>query len=182
MKPTDHTAMESRRLASRSGHACGREAAAGNVRAVRAAITLLVAGGLLFAMAPGVHAALYKWTDDRGVIHYSDKMPPDALNRASVELNRDGTTVRKREQVKPVAQRAPKAFAITEKRGWFLRSDDSEAMAVVLQHCQRAKVRCWLYAVDDRVVWAREAEGRTDAGKLRRVAPPTRALSAAAID
>ena len=108
MKPTDHTAMESRRLASRSGHACGREAAAGNVRAVRAAITLLVAGGLLFAMAPRAHAALYKWTDERGVIHYSDKMPPDALNRASVELNRDGTTVRKREQVKPVAQRAPK--------------------------------------------------------------------------
>jgi dienelactone hydrolase len=77
---------------------------------------------------------------------------------------------------------APKAFAITEKRGWFLRSDDSEAMAVVLRHCQRAKVRCWLYAVDDRVVWAPEAEGRTDAGKLRRVAPPTRALSGAAID
>jgi hypothetical protein len=63
---------------------------------------------LLFAMAPGARAALYKWTDERGVIHYSDKMPPDAVNRASVELNRDGTTVRKREQVKPVAQRVPK--------------------------------------------------------------------------
>jgi dienelactone hydrolase len=79
-------------------------------------------------------------------------------------------------------QGAPKAFAITEKRGWFLRSDDSEAMAVVLQRCQRAKVRCWLYAVDDRVVWSPQAEARTDAGKLRRVAPPTGALSAAGIN
>ncbi|HKU85707.1 MAG TPA: DUF4124 domain-containing protein [Casimicrobiaceae bacterium] len=100
--------MESRRLASRTGNACRRDAAAGNPRAVRAAITVLVAGGLLFAMVPGAKAAMYKWTDDRGVIHYSDKMPPDAVNRASVELNRDGTTVRKREQVKPVTQRVPK--------------------------------------------------------------------------
>ena len=96
--------MESRRLASRFGSAGGRTAARENRRGVHAAIALLVAGGVLFAMAPGARAALYKWTDDRGVTHYSDKMPPDAVNRASVELNRDGTTVRKREQVKPVAQ------------------------------------------------------------------------------
>ena len=100
--------MESRRLASRSGHAGRHEAAAGNPRIVRAAIMFLVAGGLLFAMAPGARAALYKWTDDRGITHYSDKMPPDAVNRASVQLNRDGTTVRKREEAKAVAQRAPK--------------------------------------------------------------------------
>ena len=108
MMPTENTAMESSRLASLSGHACGRDAAARDNRAVRAAVTFLVASGLLFAMAPGARAALYKWTDERGVIHYSDKMPPDAVNRASTELNRDGTTVRKREQVKPVAQRLPK--------------------------------------------------------------------------
>jgi hypothetical protein len=100
--------MESRRLASLSGHACGRDAAAGMPSAVRAAVTLLVAGVLLFAMASGAEGALYKWTDERGVTHYSDKMPPDAVNRASVEMNRDGTTARKREQVKPVAQRIPK--------------------------------------------------------------------------
>ena len=100
--------MEFCRLASRPGHAGGRDAASGNRRAVRAAVALLDAGGLLFAMAPGARAALYKWTDERGVTHYSDKMPADAVNRASVELNRDGTTVRKREQVKPVAQRLPR--------------------------------------------------------------------------
>ena len=100
--------MESRRLASRFGHAGGHTATRANRRSVHAAIALLVAGTVLFAMAPGARAALYKWTDDRGVTHYSDKMPPDAVNRASVELNRDGTTVRKREQVKPVAQQLPK--------------------------------------------------------------------------
>ena len=100
--------MESRRLASLSGHACDRDAAAGTHRFVRIAVTFLVAGALSFAMAPGAREALYKWTDERGVTHYSDKMPADAVNRASVELNRDGTTVRKREQVKPVAQRVPK--------------------------------------------------------------------------
>ena len=50
---------------------------------------------------------------------------------------------------------APKAFAITEKGGWFLRADDTEAMKTVLQLCAKARTRCWLYAVDDRVVWSR---------------------------
>ena len=77
---------------------------------------------------------------------------------------------------------APKAFAITEKKGWFLRSDDAEAMAVVLRHCERAKVRCWLYAVDERVVWTREPAARTDAARLQRVAPPTRAFGVGGIN
>jgi dienelactone hydrolase len=70
---------------------------------------------------------------------------------------------------------APKAFAITEKGGWYLRSDDAEAMQVVLQRCAEAGVRCWLYAVDDRVVWNRERAQRTALAGLRRSAPLTRA-------
>ena len=73
---------------------------------------------------------------------------------------------------------APKAFAITEKGGWFLSSDDAEAMQVVFQHCAKAGSRCWLYAVDDRVVWSRDAAMRIDSARLQRSAPPTRALAA----
>ena len=68
----------------------------------------LLLGAVMLVLAFGAHAALYKWTDDRGVVHYSDKMPADAVNRASVELNRAGMTIRKREQARPVAQRVPK--------------------------------------------------------------------------
>jgi hypothetical protein len=68
----------------------------------------------------------------------------------------------------------PKAFAITEKGGWFFRAEDTEAMQVVLQLCAKAGVRCWLYAVDDRVVWSRDAASRLGSGRLQRSAPPTK--------
>jgi dienelactone hydrolase len=68
---------------------------------------------------------------------------------------------------------APKAFAITEKGGWYWRSDDVEAMRMVLRNCGGAKARCWLYAVDDRVVWNRDAARRAGAAALQRSAPVT---------
>lgn len=48
---------------------------------------------------------------------------------------------------------SPKAFAITEKGGWFMASDDPDAMRSVRALCTAAAVRCSLYAVDDAVVW-----------------------------
>jgi len=47
----------------------------------------MLAGLVLATMAlsaPGVHAATYKWVDDQGVVHYTDKMPPEAINKGSV--------------------------------------------------------------------------------------------------
>lgn len=66
---------------------------------------------------------------------------------------------------------APKAFAITEKGGWFLRAEDTEAMQAVLQLCAKAGTRCWLYAVDDRVVWTRDPTARLGPDRLQRAAP-----------
>jgi hypothetical protein len=40
-------------------------------------------------------AATYKWVDDNGVVHYTDKMPPEAVNKGSVELSKQGVPVRK---------------------------------------------------------------------------------------
>ena len=65
----------------------------------------LLLGACLIVLASHAHATLYKWSDERGVVHYSDKMPAEAVNRASYELNRQGLTVRKTEQARPVAQR-----------------------------------------------------------------------------
>ncbi|HEY6892870.1 MAG TPA: DUF4124 domain-containing protein, partial [Rhodanobacteraceae bacterium] len=41
----------------------------------------LVLLGALLLFATNAHAGLYKWSDERGVVHYSDKMPADAVNR-----------------------------------------------------------------------------------------------------
>lgn len=68
----------------------------------------LLVGAALLTIAGAAHAALYKWTDARGVVHYSDQLPPDAVNRANYQLNREGLTIRKTEQARPVERRTAK--------------------------------------------------------------------------
>jgi len=64
---------------------------------------------------------------------------------------------------------SPKAFAVTEKGGWYFNAGEPEAIATTFQQCARAKSRCWLYAVDDQVVWQPDVAARADAASVRRV-------------
>jgi hypothetical protein len=68
------------------------------------------AAGLAVALAAGfiavtAQAAMYKWVDEKGVTHYTDTMPTDAVNKASTELNRQGLTVKKIEPAQTPEQR-----------------------------------------------------------------------------
>jgi len=56
---------------------------------------LLLVLALAYTASREAHAATYKWVDEKGIVHYSDKMPPDAVNRAHVELDRQGRQVTK---------------------------------------------------------------------------------------
>ena len=47
----------------------------------------------------------------------------------------------------------PRAFVVLEDGSWRFWADDPDAMTKALDDCSRAGKRCWLYAVDDRVVW-----------------------------
>ena len=53
----------------------------------------------------------------------------------------------------------PKAFVVTEKGGWFFQSNSEDAMPKALGYCP-AGTKCWLYAVDDQVVWKANREER----------------------
>jgi hypothetical protein len=79
-------------------------------------LPLLLLGTVLVAISFNARAALYKWTDERGITHYSDKLPVEAVNRASTELNREGITVRKTEPVKPVSRATPKVEEDEQQR------------------------------------------------------------------
>jgi hypothetical protein len=75
---------------------------------------LPLAGAALAAVlmaAPEVaRATTYKWVDDKGVVHYTDKMPPDAVNKGSVELNKQGVPVKRIDpDVTPEQRRAREA-------------------------------------------------------------------------
>lgn len=54
----------------------------------------------------------------------------------------------------------PKAFVITERGGWFMSADNVNAIPTALGHCPQ-EMACWLYAVDDRVVWKKERQRRS---------------------
>jgi dienelactone hydrolase len=68
-----------------------------------------------------------------------------------------------------LAQPAPKAFVITEKGGWYQWSGDPEAMRISLASCKK---RCWLYAVDDSVVWDADPARRTGLDQLKHLHAP----------
>ena len=71
-------------------------------RAFSLAVLLCAA---MAALVPAAQGATYKWIDDKGVVHYSDKMPPEAINKASVELNKEGITVKKNDPAMTPDQR-----------------------------------------------------------------------------
>ncbi|MES2190151.1 MAG: dienelactone hydrolase family protein [Pseudomonadota bacterium] len=64
---------------------------------------------------------------------------------------------------------SPKAFAVTEKGGWYFSAGEPEAMAATFRSCEKARSGCWLYAVDDRVVWNTDVATRYGVETLRRL-------------
>jgi len=74
-----------------------------------------------FAVAPGARATTYKWTDDQGVVHYTDKIPPEALNKGNVELDKQGLPVKKTDPTLTPEQR--RARAAEEARQQQLAKD-----------------------------------------------------------
>jgi hypothetical protein len=74
------------------------------------AASLLAGLGLaaLILSAPAARATTYKWVDDQGVVHYTDKMPPEAINKGNVELNKQGVPIKKTDPALTPEQRRVK--------------------------------------------------------------------------
>lgn len=115
---------------SRNGGKGTTAGAAGNGRAdaLWVAGAALVLGALTLMLAAPTHATTYKWVDDHGVVHYTDKIPPEALNKGNVELNKQGLPIKKtdpaltpeqrkaREAEEARAQQIAKDRALVERR------------------------------------------------------------------
>jgi Domain of unknown function (DUF4124) len=85
-------------------------------RSVRAAVLACVAvvaasAGTALAQEPAKGRS-YKWTDEKGVTHYGDRIPPEYAKRERTVLNEQGVAVRKLEAEKSIEQqRADEAAA-----------------------------------------------------------------------
>jgi len=55
----------------------------------------MLAAAFVWSMAVSAQGATYKWVDDKGIVHYTDKMPAEAINKGSVEFNRQDIQVKR---------------------------------------------------------------------------------------
>jgi hypothetical protein len=53
-------------------------------------------------------AATYKWVDENGVVHYTDKLPPDAVDKATTELSKQGVPINRTDKALTPEQRKAK--------------------------------------------------------------------------
>lgn len=77
--------------------------------------TLIIASAatslMLVLCAPANAQKLYRWTDKDGKVHYSDQVPPEAVDNARSELNDQGITVNKVERALTAEERAAQKAA-----------------------------------------------------------------------
>ena len=86
--------------------------ASGGWRPVAAVV--LLAGLALGSGA--VQAAMYKWVDGKGVTHYTDTMPPDAVNKANTQLSPQGIPLRKTDPAITPEQRKARETEVERQR------------------------------------------------------------------
>lgn len=93
--------------------ACPRPLRIGARFAVAACLAACLLGGTALAQQQdGKKVPTYRWVDERGVVHYGDRIPPEYARRESAVLNRQGVAV----SVRP-AQKTPEQLALeTEQR------------------------------------------------------------------
>ena len=67
----------------------------------------------------------------------------------------------------------PRAFALTDDGSWRFWADTPDAVDKLFDDCARLHKRCWLYAVDDSVVWDTDEPRRiASAAQWRSVTAP----------
>jgi len=77
--------------------------------ATRTMFDRLVLATLLVALAPCAAAATYKWVDEKGVVHYTDKIPPEAVEKSNVQLDKNGVPVKRTDAAPSAEQKRAKA-------------------------------------------------------------------------
>ena len=88
--------------------------------------TLLALLCVAFSANP-CHAQLYKWTDENGKTHYSDSIPPTAVDRARKEMRPSGV----------VKNSLDRAMTPEEKRQAELTAADDEKARIILRERDR---------------------------------------------
>jgi len=90
----------------------------------RIALTVFVVTAAAPALCAAAGATTYKWVDDQGVVHYSDKVPPEAVNKGATVLDKQGRPTKKIEPAPTPEQAKAKAAADEEQRAQARATED----------------------------------------------------------
>jgi len=113
----------------RNGAVVTAAAADSRARFVRLAAAAAVLCALALVAGRPAHAATYKWVDDKGVVHYTDKIPPEAQNKGNVVLDKNGIPIKRndppptREQLKARADEEARQQQLAKERELVERKD-----------------------------------------------------------
>lgn len=92
--------------------------------------SLLIVSTLCVSLlsAPAVAQKLYRWVDAEGKVHYTDSLPPEAVNQARDELNRSGMAVNRVDR------------ALTEEERVAMEAEEAEARREAELKAERDKM------------------------------------------
>jgi Domain of unknown function (DUF4124) len=84
----------------------------------------LIGACLAIGAQGAVAAGMYKWTDDKGVTHYSDQMPPEAVNKGTTVFDKQGRPIKKIEAAPTPEQQKAKEVEDERLKGVAKVRDD----------------------------------------------------------
>ena len=89
---------------------------------------------LALGAIPATAAGMYKWTDDQGVIHYSDQMPADSVNKGGVVIDAQGRRIKKIDATLTPAQAKAKEVEDEKARIIAKTQEDKMRRDIALTH------------------------------------------------
>jgi hypothetical protein len=92
------------------------------------------AAWLALGALPTMAAGVYKWTDDQGIVHYSDQMPADAVNKGGAVFDKQGRQVKKIDPTLTPAQAKAKEAEDERQRVIAKAQEDKSRRDVALIH------------------------------------------------
>lgn len=110
-------------------------------------VSVLVLG--LVVAAPASAGKLYKWVDEKGNVHFSDKVPPEAAKLAREEKNPAGITVKEVARAKTQEELAAEAAQ---------RVKEDEARKLAEAQAQADRALTLSYTTEDDLIRARDQE------------------------
>jgi uncharacterized protein DUF4124 len=80
---------------------------------------------MLVIAAGAATAETYKWTDDKGVTHYTDKIPPEQVNKSATVLDKQARPIKQIDPPPTPAQRAAKEAEVQQQEALARTREES---------------------------------------------------------